>query len=646
MFLPRFWDQVVVFVRNKPLKKWKLFDALSEALENLVHPSAAGDALESQRHVTFMASCFAAGGLASVVFPLALAFSNGVGIEVAIVLGWMLAQLPLALFLSQTGKLEQAYAGSTALFCLFLSVMCAVSGGLSSFALIWFAVIPVEAALSGSPRLVLGISALGAVLIGVLSFLVPSAPETASALSIAASSFGALAYVMALALRFVDENLRMKAYLGAVEKRYRLLEEAAGDVLMKIGRDGTVTQLGGPLERILDISRRQATGDWLFQRVHVSDRPAYLQALAQARSEATTVSVQLRLRKGATVPGEAGRATYIWVNLDFAADHDASEGVGASSDTLRLSLRDVTAERAQTDEIRQARLDAEAASHTKTRFIASASHELRTPLNAIIGYADLMQSGTGNVSAAQTREYAGLIHQSGHHLLQLVEDILDASRIETGNMELSIAPVDVAACLRDCRAMMLPLAANAHVSLSCAPVQDLPLVPADARAVKQIVLNLVSNAVKYAGEGANIDLSACVSDTALRIEVRDNGVGIPVTQLARLGQPFVRIEGPQSAAKGTGLGLSIVKGLVELHGGHFELESAEGRGVLAIVNLPLGRVARRANAAPATNASSLDLAQSLPRTAPLNLAPEAEGEAANSIQPVDQTVSDTLAKTA
>ncbi|NVK33145.1 MAG: HAMP domain-containing histidine kinase [Rhodobacteraceae bacterium] len=617
-------------MRSNPLKIWKLFAGVGasikagveDGLKALVHPCAADDPIEEQRHIVFMAGCFAAGGIACVVLPLALALLGEMSLDVAIVLGWMMAQLPLALFLSQTGKLEQAYIASTGLFALFLTAMCGVSGGVASFALIWFAVLPIEAAFAGSQRLIMGVFALCAVLIGALAF-VPM-PEIASAGSttVIASAAGALAYVTGLSLRFVHDLGCLKSAVSQAEKRFAILDEAAGDVILQLHADGSAMPLGGPLEKILDMSRRQAHGDWLFQRLHVSDRPAYMSALSDARAAAAgeaavdLPALQVRLRKGASVPGQAGKAEYIWVCLEFTASQGANTG-------LRLMLRDVTDERAQSDEIERARQEAEDASITKTRFIASASHELRTPLNAIIGYADLLRGVTGHVAPAQAREYAGLIHQSGHHLLQLVEDILDASRIETGHMELSIAPVDMADCIANCRAMMVPLADNAGVTLSCAPMSDLPLVPADSRAVKQILLNLISNAVKYAGRGANIDLNASVCGNLVKIEVRDNGIGIPVTQLARLGQPFVRIEGPQSAAKGSGLGLSIVKGLAELHGGHFELESVEGRGVTATVSFPLGRTLRKAPAGaqgetiaaaakPQTNIdpAGIDLAQS------------------------------------
>jgi len=231
---------------------------------------------------------------------------------------------------------------------------------------------------------------------------------------------------------------------------------------------------------------------------------------------------------------------------------------------------------------------AENASRSKSMFLANMSHELRTPLNAVIGFAQLMRGEMfGPLGDARYREYAGVIQDAGQHLLALINDILDMSKIEAGKFELNRERVSVGAVVSECAALMHEQAAQGQVNLSV----NLPPEPlfalADRRAMKQIALNLLSNAVKFTPAGGRVDVSVGASGGVLRISVRDTGMGIPADQLARIGNPFVQLRNSAGSSQpGTGLGLALVRALAEMHNGRVQIESVEGQGTTVSVEIP------------------------------------------------------------
>jgi signal transduction histidine kinase len=255
---------------------------------------------------------------------------------------------------------------------------------------------------------------------------------------------------------------------------------------------------------------------------------------------------------------------------------------------------DITDTKRAQEEIERARIRAEEANRTKSEFLANMSHELRTPLNAIIGFSEIMKEKMfGPLGAACYRDYAADIHSSGTHLLSLVNDILDVSRVDIGRLELRTEPIEAPAVIRSCAALVGGRATEADVALSIELEKDLPPLLADIVRLKQILVNLLSNAIKFTPAGGRVRIAAArarntpIGD-AVAIEIVDTGIGMTEEQLRIALQPFRQADNSLARLHdGAGLGLPLAKGLVELHGGRLEIESRLGQGTRARVLLPI-----------------------------------------------------------
>jgi signal transduction histidine kinase len=247
----------------------------------------------------------------------------------------------------------------------------------------------------------------------------------------------------------------------------------------------------------------------------------------------------------------------------------------------------------------RARDEAIRANETKDQFFANVSHELRTPLNAILGFSELLSLDS---FAGKRVEYAHLIHNSGAHLLGLVNDLLDLARIESGKFELHDESVDIGDLLRECGKTMEARSTAAKLAVGFSIEQNLPLVYGDRRALKQITLNLITNAIKFTPPGGSIDVFARLGPAGdLFMGVKDDGIGIDKDDLTRVFERFGQgRHDVASAQEGTGLGLPIVKGLAEAHGGRAMMESQPGIGTCVTIWLPRRRMMPRAKVAVAS----------------------------------------------
>jgi signal transduction histidine kinase len=251
--------------------------------------------------------------------------------------------------------------------------------------------------------------------------------------------------------------------------------------------------------------------------------------------------------------------------------------------------------RAQTEELARARDEAKDADRAKSSFLANMSHELRTPLNAIIGFAQMMQYQIAGPLNAKYREYADDIQRSGVHLKDVVNGILDLSKIEVGALELHARPVSMADLADSCRRLIAPLAQAAEVRLDFEVSVGPSMLMADETRLKQAVLNILSNAVKFTSPGGNVSLRAIARGADLVIAIVDTGIGMAPEEVIVAMKPFRQIDGALNRRyEGTGLGLPLAKAFTELHGGRLEVESAPGIGTTVQLIIPLQRAEQAA----------------------------------------------------
>ena len=283
---------------------------------------------------------------------------------------------------------------------------------------------------------------------------------------------------------------------------------------------------------------------------------------------------------------------YVSVGTDITALKTHEEKLVDSEKRLMASVSDLRASQQRTAELAEKyateKTRAEEANQAKSKFLANMSHELRTPLNAIIGFSEIMESGMfGPLGADKYSEYCGDIRSSGQYLLDVINDILDMSKIEAGRIRLDFEDLDLASLLNEAMRVVSARAQEKQLALTARISPNLRL-RADRRALKQIALNLLANAVKFTPGGGHVTVRGRAADGCIVLSIADSGIGIAKDALTRLGRPFEQVESQLTKShQGSGLGLAISKSLVELHGGRMRIRSTLGKGTLVSVRLPL-----------------------------------------------------------
>jgi two-component system, cell cycle sensor histidine kinase DivJ len=379
---------------------------------------------------------------------------------------------------------------------------------------------------------------------------------------------GVLAFAGNLAASGTDDTARAQALIVHCP-----------DAIARQRRNGNLTFVSPAAGELVEADTSDLLGDGLFRRIHVSDRPAYLKALDDA-AEGSAAMAAFRLRRG-----DGAEADWLWIEMRCRA---ATQHCGSDSGDLVTVLRDISARKATEQDMTAAFEEMERSSLAKSRFLARVSHELRTPLNAIIGFSEILsQEMFGKLEQDRNREYAELIHDSGRHLLELINDILDMSRIESGHFRIVAEPFDLSALIENCCQLLKPQADAAGLRIETDLPVSLPELVADRRACKQMLLNLLHNAVKFSNHGGRVVVGAYVDGGTTSVYVADEGVGISREDIKLLGQPFVQLQSSYDRNyEGAGLGLSVVKGLVTLHGGEMEIESEPGVGTRLTLRFP------------------------------------------------------------
>jgi signal transduction histidine kinase len=436
-----------------------LFAPIGDYVETLVHPAARQDAAAAARHGVFIATRVLGSIVAVASLPIYLLVRNAPNAVEIFIFSWPIAPILIAYFLSRTGRYHTAHALSSFSSTILIASIAALNGGITSFAMVWLIVVPLEAALSATARVAAAATTFALCAAGLLALLGQAhwLPPAASGAHPALAGLGAIfAAVYAAGLAF-----------------------GAGMLARK--------------------------------------RKRHEQALLECHGEAKSADAR------------------------------------------------------------------------KARAIATMSHELRTPLNAIIGFSEmLMKENALALDSGRRSEYARVINTSGQHLLSVVNGMLDTSRIEAGRFEIApetFAPAPVIAACCDLLALQ---ASEAGVGLERAIADDLPDIVADKRALSQILINLLANAIRFTDRGGKVAVKACARADDIAFVVEDNGVGISDENLALIGQPYFQADASyERRSTGAGLGLSIVQGLVALHDGELCIQSRAGEGTRVTVRLPL-----------------------------------------------------------
>jgi cell cycle sensor histidine kinase DivJ len=572
-----------------------LFAPVRDYIATLVHPTAQQDALTAARHRAFIAPRLLGSIFVLAAFPAYLIACGAPNALELIVFAWLVVPILTAYFLSRTGRYESAHGLSSLALTGLVTTVAALTGGITSFATIWLVVVPLEASLSASRRVVavastFAIAAAGVLLLASELDVLPAAHLGAPIAFATVGIVSAVLYAAGIALG--AEALARTSFwlLYAEEDRYRLLARNMTDVITRHGRDGGVLFVSPAAQSLFGCGIAELHGQGLFGRVHVADRPAYLKALGDTAALGESKSVEFRVRcDGAELPaGPAGH--FVWIEMRCRPlEQPTPEGGTHRRREIVAVLRDVTERKRQEQALEDARTEAERADAAKGRFLDTMSHELRTPLNAIIGFSDMLKTETAlMIDSSRRSEYAGLINDSGHHLLAVINGILDMSKIETDNFEITPEPFAPAQVVAGCCDLLTLRANEAGVTLERMPPGELPEMIADRRALNQILLNLLSNAIGFTDRGGKVTLSARAEAGHMTFVVEDTGVGISDEDLARVGEPYFQARASYDRRHGgTGLGLSIVKGLVRLHGGEMKISSRVGAGTRVSVSLPL-----------------------------------------------------------
>ena len=504
----------------------------------------------------------------------------------------LLAPLCAVFALSRGATLDMAEVVSVAGLLGFAATLAFGGADYSalSFAVLLLAVL--EAASSGRAGFLLAVGGVAVVVAGVVAL--SGAPPSS-----AGPTQASVAFLLAALIGYASALGWAMAYTNAVAtfgerretQRHEALAQTIGDLVLRQDRDGSVVHASNEGVTMFGLSPRDLAGRGLFERVHVADRPAFLSTIADALDADATTSCLVRLRRGALNDddGAFGEQSFAWIEMRVhRLPHERRSTDPQDRAAVVTIIRDVTRARQVEEDILAARERAEQANVWKDRFLANVTHELRTPLNAIIGFAEILGNEEITPSdPARRREYAQIIHTSGHHLLEVVNSILDVSKIDAGSFDIVTEPFSLPPLLDQCCDMMSLRAGKGGISI----VRDYPWemdeIVADKRACKQIIINLMSNAVKFTTAGGTVTLTARPEGNSFLIAVSDTGIGISASDLAHIGDPFFQAHNSTTRAyEGTGLGLSLVRGLVGLHGGSIVVESALGQGTTVAIRLP------------------------------------------------------------
>lgn len=513
-------------------------------------------------------------GGGAIAFPIGLAFGTSVAPGLLLAAATCLGGGALALLLNRAGR----SSGAILVHALTLSFIGLVAAWVHA------AFVPgaILIALAGSHFIVWQEikSTWRRWLALMLMAILATALTAMSAHLLMSGAAIALAVFDVAAVSFLYSNRQADA--SADEHALAELLESISDGLIRLTCDGKLMHASPSTEKMFGCKPYSLTQMGLVERVHVLDRPAFLKTVSDTSHDGVARQVEVRMRRDPAAH-ENAETRFIWSELALCR---VSEDTG---DAVVVGLiRDISGRKAQEQRLEEARLEAEQASSSKSLFLATMGHELRTPLNAIVGFAEMMTSGIGGTLDDTHAEYVSLIGQSGRHLLDVVNMLLDMSKINAGKFELHIEEFEPDSLVEPSLHIVSAMARTNRVHLKTDVAAALPIIKGDERACRQIIINLLSNAIKFSHVDGKVSLSIRRQGAKLSIAVSDQGIGMTREQVNRIGEPFFQAHaGLARQYEGTGLGLSIVKGLVELHDGVMRAKSSPDEGTTITVLLPL-----------------------------------------------------------
>jgi cell cycle sensor histidine kinase DivJ len=564
------------------------------------------DLAETAHHPGFMLPQLVMSFAACAVAPFYLAFQGAPAIWQTLAFIWAMAPLAGVALVWRTGKTAVAQALSSFTF-IAVGMTLAIGGGVSyQAALTWLILAPIQSVLTANRPLILT-SGIGAALAALALALFHAAGLVSTGFAVTdiiVFVFPAILYAMALALGAARMNRVQNDWARVHANRYQAISQVVGDVIVCLDPSGSAEFVSAECEALFGLRRSDLIGRGFFEHIHVSDRPNFLKAVSDATRTSERISTILRLRT--IMPASDERMSsvpvFLWLEMHVRQFADAVSGQNKNAGIAAI-LHDITKAKQREEELEASRCAAERASQSKDQFLANMSHELRTPLNAIIGFSEMLgNSELAPKDPAKQQEYAGIINQSGMHLLSVVNSILDMSKLQSGSFALVPEPFDIAPLVDLCCDMTKLKASEGNVELIRAYPGAMQEVVGDKQAYKQIVINLLSNAIKFTPAKGRVTIGAQPEGNSIVIRVTDTGIGINAQDLTQIGDPFFQASASYNRAfDGTGLGLSIVRGLVALHGGTISIESEIGRGTSVSVRLPRDCRQVRIKAAPSAD---------------------------------------------
>lgn len=387
-----------------------------------------------------------------------------------------------------------------------------------------------------------------------------------------------------LSVLLLRRRIHAESIAAEAGRQYAMLAETATDVIVRISPTGKRLYVSPACREVLGYEPRELLEQNLTDIVHPDDVVVLQQTMMALQNGMMRSTVIYR--------GRHKHGHYVWLEIAFRAVLDPETGLLRE---IMASTRDISARKLSELELARAKESAEIANRAKSNFLSGMSHELRTPLNAIIGFSDLMVTELfGPVSNPKYAGYARDIKASGEHLLELINDILDHAKIEAGQFELHESDLDLTQLVEFTVHMVALHAEQAKLSVQVDIRSGIRLY-ADERRIRQILLNLLNNAIKFTPEGGHVRVSADFSASGdLLLSVSDTGIGMSEADQQRALQPFAQIDNERNRSQqGTGLGLTLTRRLAELHDGQLDLSSAVGEGTTVTVTLPMRRVLAR-----------------------------------------------------